>query len=53
MAGNKTGNVVPFMEGWLLWDWFLDDAKDGEDDEKTKGTGKVGPTPDKASGRGS
>lgn len=53
MAGNKAGNVVPFMEGWLLWDWFLDDPKDGDDDEKTTDTGKVRPIPAKAFGRGS
>jgi hypothetical protein len=42
MARLKAGDVAPLLEGWLVWDWFLDDARASEHDEKDKDTGKVG-----------
>ena len=45
MAQIEAGNVVPLVEAWLVWDWFIDDAKDGEQDGRDKDTGKVSSNP--------
>lgn len=42
MARAEATAVVPLLAGWLIWEWFLDDAKVGERDGKDKDTGKVG-----------
>ena len=47
MARPETGNVIPLVEGWIAWDWFFEDAEDGEPDRGDADTGKVGPDPGK------
>ena len=38
----RTEDVVPVLVGWLVWDWFFGDAKDGEQDGNDKESGVVG-----------
>ena len=39
-------DVVPVLAGWLIWDWFFGDTKDGEQEGNDKDTGKVGSNPE-------
>src|SRR5437867_10518237 len=39
--GSEAPDVVPLLAGWLVWEWFCGDGKDGEQDGKDKDIGKV------------
>jgi hypothetical protein len=38
----RSEDVVPLLVGWLVWDWFFGDGKDGEQDGNDEESGVIG-----------